>query len=179
MENNGNDLVLVFVEDTRQMSQRAQQLKLASLGHLTASIAHEVRNPLGAISHAAQLLEESEGLSEADKRLAAIIQNHSLRVNRIIENVLQLSRRQAANPEKRDLVRMAGQNLHISIVKHMMVRLHGKPVNIKLVLPDDSNPDLCGFSQMEQVLGNLCSNGLRYSEKMHRCCKHYVTRLYA
>lgn len=160
MENPGNDLVLVFVEDTRQMSQRAQQLKLASLGHLTASIAHEVRNPLGAISHAAQLLGESERLSEADRRLAAIIQNHSLRVNRIIENVLQLSRRQAANPEKRDLREwlkwFVQQYVHVS----------GKPVQIKLDLPDIPMQIYVDFSQMEQVLSNLCSNGLRYSEKV-------------
>ncbi|MBK8288522.1 MAG: hypothetical protein IPK95_07715 [Cellvibrionales bacterium] len=159
MENSGNDLVLVFVEDTRHMSQRAQQLKLASLGHLTASIAHEVRNPLGAISHAAQLLGESEGLSEADRRLAAIIQNHSLRVNRIIENVLQLSRRQAANPEKRDLCEW------LTRFEQQHRQTYGKPVQIKLDLPDTPMPVYVDFSQMEQVLGNLCSNGLRYSEK--------------
>jgi two-component system sensor histidine kinase PilS (NtrC family) len=159
MENSGNDLVLVFVEDTRHMSQRAQQLKLASLGHLTASIAHEVRNPLGAISHAAQLLGESEGLADADRRLAAIIQNHSLRVNRIIENVLQLSRRQAANPEKRDLCEW----LTRFVQQHSQT--HGKPVKINLILPEAPMPVYIDFSQLEQILGNLCSNGLRYSEK--------------
>lgn len=160
MENPGNDLVLVFVEDTRQMSQRAQQLKLASLGHLTASIAHEVRNPLGAISHAAQLLGESEKLSEADRRLAAIIQNHSLRVNRIIENVLRLSRRQAANPEKRDLREW------LNWFVQQYTQTNGKPVQIKLVLPEEPMPVYVDFSQIEQVLSNLCSNGLRYSEKV-------------
>ncbi|HSC74973.1 MAG TPA: ATP-binding protein [Pseudomonadales bacterium] len=159
MENSGNDLVLVFVEDTRHMSQRAQQLKLASLGHLTASIAHEVRNPLGAISHAAQLLGESEGLPDADRRLAAIIQNHSLRVNRIIENVLQLSRRQAANPEKRDLCEW------LMRFTQQHSQTYGKPIKIDLLLPDCPMQVYFDFSQLEQVVGNLCSNGLRYSEK--------------
>lgn len=159
MENSGNDLVLVFVEDTRHMSQRAQQLKLASLGHLTASIAHEVRNPLGAISHAAQLLGESDELPEADRRLAAIIQNHSLRVNRIIENVLQLSRRQASLPERRDLREWLGRFVQ------QYSQTHGRPVLIELHLPAEPLPVYVDFSQLEQVLGNLCSNGLRYSEK--------------
>jgi two-component system sensor histidine kinase PilS (NtrC family) len=159
LENPGNDLVLVFAEDTRHMSQRAQQLKLASLGHLTASIAHEVRNPLGAISHAAQLLSESETLLEADKRLAAIIQNHTMRVNTIIENVLQLSRRQAANPDRQDLCawlrRFAQQH----------AQSYKDPVNIELDVPDFPVMVYVDFSQMEQVLNNLCSNGLRYSEQ--------------
>ncbi len=160
MENSGNDLIVVFVEDMRQISQRAQQMKLASLGHLTASIAHEVRNPLGAISHAAQLLAESDALTDADLRLSAIIQNHSLRVNKIIENVLGLSRREAVNPERFDL----SVWLHKFSVAH--AQTYEKPVNINLDLPSD--PLLIYFdpSQLEQVLANLCTNGLRYSEKL-------------
>lgn len=159
MENRDNDLVLVFVEDTRQISQRAQQLKLASLGQLTANIAHEVRNPLGAISHAAQLLGESEELPEADRRLATIIQNHSLRVNRIIENVLQLSRRQASYPERRDLCEWLARFVQ------QYSQTHGKPVEIDVLLPAEAMPVYVDFSQLEQILGNLCGNGLRYSEK--------------
>ena len=100
----GNKLdTLVFLEDISQIAQKAQQLKLASLGRLTASIAHEIRNPLGAISHAAQLLQESEELDGPDRRLAQIIQDHSRRMNLVIENVLQLSRRRQAEPQLLDL----------------------------------------------------------------------------
>lgn len=95
--------VVIFLEDAAEAFQRAQQLKLMSLGRLTASIAHEVRNPLGAISHAAQLLDESEALPAGDRRLVAIIHQHSARVNEIIENVMQLGRRESALNESFDL----------------------------------------------------------------------------
>ena len=70
-----------------------------SLGRLTASIAHEIRNPLGAISHAAQLLQESPDLSDADQRMTEIIQRHCVRVNQIVESVMQISRREAPKPQ--------------------------------------------------------------------------------
>ncbi len=148
---------LVFLEDVSQVTQQAQQLKLASLGRLTAGIAHEIRNPLGAISHAAQLLQESDELPPADRRLAQIIQDHSRRMNLIIENVLQLSRRRQAEPQLLDLKywlhRFASefrssagpnQTLHL-ITGHGTVQTRMDP------------------HQLTQVLTNLVTNGLRYS----------------
>ena len=81
------------------MSREAQQLQLAALGRLTASIAHEIRNPLGAISHAGQLLAESPNIDNADLRLTQIISDHSKRVNTIIENVMQLGRGNKSYPQ--------------------------------------------------------------------------------
>ena len=94
---------LVFLDDSNTLAEQSQQLKLASLGRLSASIAHEIRNPLGAISHAAQLLEESGQMDNSDKRLIEIIGKHSQRVNTIIENILQLSRRKPVQPQRIEL----------------------------------------------------------------------------
>ncbi len=89
---------LVYIENTSAMAQQAQQLKLASLGRLTASIAHEIRNPLGAISHAGELLAEQRAEEPAVTKLTDIIQRHSMRVNSIIETILQMSRRKTVEP---------------------------------------------------------------------------------
>lgn len=90
---------LIFLEDTAALAQQAQQMKLAALGRLTASIAHEIRNPLGALSHAGQLLAESPHLDDGERRLTEIIHNNSQRMNHIIEDVLQLSRRGQTQPK--------------------------------------------------------------------------------
>ncbi|MEN8128870.1 MAG: ATP-binding protein [Pseudomonadota bacterium] len=90
---------VIFLEDTADINRQIQATKLASLGRLTASIAHEIRNPLGAISHAVQLLGESPGLDEADQRMVHIIHDHSRRMNKIIQNILQLSRKELPNQE--------------------------------------------------------------------------------
>ena len=81
------------------ISQQAQQLKLASLGRFSASIAHELRNPLGAIAHAVQLFGDEGGLNEEDARLKQLIINNCDRMNGVIKNVLQLSRRQKSQPQ--------------------------------------------------------------------------------
>ncbi len=83
---------VLFVEDTTRAREQAQQLKLAALGRLTANIAHEIRNPLAAISHASELLEE-EKRSNARTRLTRIIQDNTRRLDQLVSDVLQLNRR--------------------------------------------------------------------------------------
>jgi len=90
---------LIFLEDSAQVEQRLQQLKLAALGRLTASIAHEIRNPLASISHAAQLLMEATG-GDSHQRLGKIIHDNTKRADKIIANVLDVSRRKHAKPEE-------------------------------------------------------------------------------
>jgi two-component system sensor histidine kinase PilS (NtrC family) len=148
--------ILIFLEDNRRLAQQAQQMKLASLGRLTASIAHEIRNPLGAISHASQLLQESVHLQPGDQRLCQIIHNHSDRMNRVIENVLQLSSRSAPKPEKVSLKRWLEQFIEeFTTAAHATAKIHLHIEQDCLVTIDTS--------QLNQVLTNLVQNGLRYS----------------
>src|SRR5262249_34835620 len=92
--------VIVFLEDTSLLAERIQQSKLAALGRLSASIAHEIRNPVGAMSHAGQLLGESPNIGAEDRRLTEIIRANAERVSAIINNVLRLSKREASQVER-------------------------------------------------------------------------------
>ena len=153
------DQVLIFVEDTRSLTETAQQLKLASLGHLTGSIAHEIRNPLGAISHAAQLMLEGEGDDEGLQRLANIIKRQSDRMNGVIESVLSLSRRRPPRL----------QQLHLNTWLEQFCRDYRETLafeptlELELYTPE---PDVIfDAAQLEQVVGNLLANALRYSHQ--------------
>src|SRR3954465_8003652 len=100
LDRTGRGTTLIFLEDTTMIAERVQQSKLAGLGRLSASIAHEIRNPVGAMSHAAQLLSESTSLSGEDQRLAEIIRTNGDRVRQIIENVMSMARRENSRPER-------------------------------------------------------------------------------
>ena len=97
-------VVLVFLDDASMVARRAESLTLATLGRFSASLAHEIRNPLAAINYATQLLEESRDIAPADRRLLQIIHQQCQRTNGIVESVLGMARRERANPEHVELV---------------------------------------------------------------------------
>jgi len=150
-------LTLVFLEDTSKTTQQATQMKLASLGRLTASIAHEIRNPLGALSHAAQLLKESPDIGQADHRLVDIIEKHSARMNNIIENILQISQRRPSKPE-----RIAVAAFLQNFVDDFKLGRSPAPEILADITPREILV-LFDVGQLIQVLTNLCENGIRYS----------------
>lgn len=151
------DQILIFIEDTRSLAETAQQLKLASLGHLTGSIAHEIRNPLGAISHAAQLLLENGSANEDSHRLASIIKRQSDRMNSVIESVLSLSRRRAPRL----------QRLRLNSWLQQFCDDYRETLSFVPTLVLDAytpEPDVIfDPAQLGQVIGNLLENALRYS----------------
>ena len=151
--------ILVFLEDNRQIVQRVRQMKLASLGRLTASIAHEVRNPLGAISHASQLLRESDKIGKDDKRMIEIILDHCNRVNMIIKDVLDVSRHDDTSARKLNL-----KDWLEKFVEHYK-ETHKECDDIKLEINSDNAVINVIEGQLEQVLNNLFENGIRYSIK--------------
>lgn len=151
-------LYMLLLEDGSMYQQRLQQAKLASLGRLTASIAHEIRNPLGAISHAGQLLSECPTLDAQDKRLTEIIQTNTQRMNRIIEDILQLSRRNASKPEKFALRSWLSNYVDDFICQNDLDKMHCR-------LQFDDATDmyiLMDSGHLKQILDNLCYNALKH-----------------
>lgn len=148
---------LIFLEDMAALKQQAQQLKMAALARLTASIAHEIRNPLGALTNAAQLLSETlEGDGE-QKRLTKIIEEQGRRMNTIVQNVTQLSRRDRSNPVRRDVSAWVGEFL-AQYAETSRVPLAAFAHVATPGIDAYFDPD-----QLGQVIGNLCQNAFRHS----------------
>jgi two-component system sensor histidine kinase PilS (NtrC family) len=147
---------VIIIEDLGELETRAQQLKLAAMGRLTASIAHEIRNPLAAIGHAGALLAE-DARDPLPSRLAAIIADNVARLDRIVENVLQLARREPMTVESIDL----GPWL-ADCIREFCRDLSLAPGTVSLTMT--GNPVVV-FHQghLRQVLLNLFVNATRYS----------------
>ena len=148
---------LIFLEDATQLTQRFQQVKLASLGRLTASIAHEIRNPLAAINHAGQLLGETSA-DAADRKLTDIINTQARRLNGIVENVLQLSRQQRGTPETIIIYQWLIQFREEFITTHSL-----QAYQIQIRIEPDDTKILFDSNQLHQVMWNLCSNAINHS----------------
>jgi len=150
--------VLVFLEDTSLMDEKVQQSKLAALGRLSASIAHEIRNPVGAMSHAGQLLGESAHLSGDDRRLTEIIRTNAERVSAIIDNVQRLARREAARLESLPLAPWTQE-----FQQEFCQTMQWPPARLVV---SSANPDVevrVDPDQLRQILWNLCENALKHA----------------
>lgn len=147
---------LIFLEDMAALKQQAQQLKMAALARLTASIAHEIRNPLGAITSAAQLLGEMASENSEQHRLTKIIEEQGRRMNVIVENVTQLSRRDRINAVRLELGGWVRE----------FIALYCETVRIPPEVFSQVGPNvevMFDPDQLSQVVTNLSQNALRHS----------------
>ena len=154
----GDNESLIFIEDYSNVIQQLQQLKLASLGRLTASIAHEIRNPLSAAGHAAQLLSESEHLDAADTRLTDIIHTHVKRMDSIVENVQQTSRREPSNPKS---IKLA---VWLQGFREEIQASYGRKTHIEIDIDPEDLQLIFDESHLRQIVTNLVGNALRHSQ---------------
>ncbi|MBS0387017.1 MAG: PAS domain-containing protein [Proteobacteria bacterium] len=145
--------VLIFLEDTGTLAARVQQSKLAALGRLTASIAHEIRNPVGAMSHAAQLLGESTHLGAEDLRMTEIMRNNAQRVSAIVDNVLRLSRRDPPRPERIALAEWCAR-----FREEYCATTQRDPARFQLQVGAPDLETTIDPSQLHQIVWNLCDN---------------------
>jgi len=150
---------MIIIEDSSLYNQRLQQSKLASLGRLTASIAHEIRNPLSAINHSAQLLSESPDLLAQDVRLTHIIQTNVSRVNHIIEDILQLSRRKDSRREKIELNAWLADYLN-----NFTLEQARRADSFQLIATPEPLFVCIDPNHLKQIMNNLCQNALNYGQ---------------
>jgi len=151
---------VIFVEDWSRVQSQAQQIKLASLGRLTANIAHEIRNPLSAISHASQLLQEEEHADPTTLRLLQIVQDNVQRLDGIVQDVLQLNQRDRAQIEGLEATafmrKCAERFCQIENVP---------PEGVALELSVGETLIAFDRRHLDRVLWNLCCNGWRHGRK--------------
>lgn len=149
---------LVFLNDESVVSRRALELSANSLAKLSGSIAHEIRNPLAALTHAAQLLDESPGITLNDMRLTNIILDQSKRMNGIVENILQLSRQEHSRPEPVEM------NAFLkSLASEFKTTQDAKNLDFNLLIETGKTFVVFDKSQLHQALWKLLDNTVHHA----------------
>jgi two-component system sensor histidine kinase PilS (NtrC family) len=162
---------VIFISDWSQMQTQAHQVKLAALGRLTANIAHEIRNPLSAISHANQLLQE-EDCDPTSKRMLQIISDNVQRLDQIIKDVLELNRRDRTNQESIHL-----ENFMLDFYTQFCAVERIPAFCFKLECGNTNTMILFDRRHLNQILWNLCKNGWRHCKNEENSLKLMVSSL--
>ena len=150
---------VIFLEDLSRLQAQAQQLKLAALGRLTANIAHEIRNPLSSIGHATQLLQEEESFDTTQKRLLEIIRDNTFRLDRMVQDILQLNRKDRGAAEAILLAPFLS-----TFCQDFIQSEHIAPDSLMV----QADPVLSlNFDRLHlhQILWNLCRNAWRHCQQ--------------
>ncbi len=154
-----NGGTLIYLEDLGRAQSEAQQMKLAAMGRLTASIAHEVRNPLSAINQAAQLLEEDGAVVPEGQRLLNMIRNNAKRIDRIVGEVLQLNRRDRQQPEMIPFAEFMQ-----SLVDEIVAAENIPPGGVLMQIPADLTI-IFDRGHLNQIVWNLVRNAWQHCQK--------------
>jgi two-component system sensor histidine kinase PilS (NtrC family) len=165
----GDSFAVIYLEDISKLEDQARQMKLAALGRLTANIAHEIRNPLAAITHAAELMLE-ENRAPARERLTRIIRDNARRLDRMVKDVLELNRRDRVQP---DSVRL-GPFVETFLDEFAQNEQVDRSA-FALVLKGDGVVEVDRV-HLNQILWNLTRNAWRHSQKRAESVRLHVQR---
>ncbi|CAJ0847931.1 ATP-binding protein [Ralstonia flatus] len=174
-----HDTVLVHVESWERVAEQAQQEKLASMGRLVASVAHQIRNPLAAISQAAELLDDPGDGQEGgahmrpesggvETRLLRIIRDNVRRLDQVVADVLMLSRRPRGERVRVQLAQVLPEVVDRWRAEALRRAGEATEINPNLVrvAVDLDKPVLFDPAQLQQVVGNMLDNALRYCRRV-------------
>ncbi|MCY1162875.1 sensor histidine kinase [Polaromonas sp.] len=161
-DGNHGSLCVMFLEDLREMEARVRTEKMAAMGRMSAAVAHEIRNPLAAISQANALLEED--LQDPNHRqLTAMVRQNAQRLAKIVDEVLNLSRAQVLSPEQHGTVLLlddAVMRISSDWAKQnaSTQRLHIAPGAATMTVGFDPE-------HLRRLMVNLLDNALRYASQ--------------
>ncbi|MDB5938470.1 MAG: integral rane sensor signal transduction histidine kinase [Polaromonas sp.] len=153
-------MCVMFLEDLREMEARVRIEKLAAMGRLSAAVAHEIRNPLAAISQANALLEED--LQDAGQRqLTGMIGQNARRLAKIVDEVLNISRAQQEIPAPQstslrldEAARRIANDWARQNAASGHLRIFTDSANAEVDFDDD---------HLRRLMLNLLDNALRYT----------------
>lgn len=164
---------VIFLEDLSRLQAQAQQIKLAALGRLTANIAHEIRNPLSSIGHATQLLQEDEQLDATQKRLLEIIRDNTFRLDRMVQDILQLNRKDRGQSEPIQLTDFL-QKFQDEFCRSENIALE----SLRIDAPEKLRITFDRY-HLHQVVWNLCRNAWRHSKQQAGSVRLVASRAHA
>ena len=158
-DSRGGALCVMFLEDLREVQARVRVEKMAAMGRMSAAVAHEIRNPLAAISQANALL--SEDLTDSgQQRLSEMVQQNVQRLSKIVDDILNVSRVQVVDPEQLDLTVML--DAVVARIASDWVSQTASSNLVHVSLTANKSEVVFDPEHLRRVLINLLDNALRY-----------------